>query len=329
MVVRRAFTDPAERIWAVINDQDRRFQRAFQEGVRFIQNQNTLEEIASLLEQGRFDEALEGLDAAAALIASQYGTSYRTAADEAAAFLSTGLVATVAFDATNERAVAAIRANRLRLIREFTQQQRDVTRAALTAGITRGENPIQQARTFRDSIGLTTRQWRAVENYRSLLTAGRDGAPSTEALARALRDGRSDRSVRRAIRQGDMLSASQIDSMVSRYTRRYVKYRSEVIGRTEALRSVHQGTEEMYQQAIELGQFRSDQLERKWNSAQDMRVRDSHQNLNGMIRGLGETWPGQAGDLRYPGDPAAPAEETIQCRCALSTRIMPPSENRN
>ena len=26
--------------------------------------------------------------------------------------------------------------------------------------------------------------------------------------------------------------------------------------------------------------------------------------------------------LRYPGDPNAPDSETIQCRCALETRIM-------
>lgn len=111
--------------------------------------------------------------------------------------------------------------------------------------------------------------------------------------------------------------------MVGRYRERYIKYRAEVIGRTEALRAVHQGTQEMYRQAVEQGAMSSTEYKHKWVSARDKRVRDSHRHLNGLVRMEGETFPGNDGALKYPGDPDAPASETVQCRCCLSTRLDP------
>ena len=313
----------------VLARQDRQFRRAFDEALRTIRDRNTLDQLASLLERGAFEEALDGLRVAAEALGGQYGASLSAAADDAAVFLSSALDVQIRFDRTNERAVQMIRRNQLRLIREFTQETRDVTRAALLDGIERGLNPRDQARLFRESIGLTRRQEEAVRNFRRLLQAGRDGAPSTQALDRALRDGRFDRSIARAIREGDPLDAASIERMVDRYRARYIKYRSEVIGRTEALRSVHQGTEEMYQQAIDLGEFRPDQITRTWVTARDERVRSSHAELGGQERPYNEGWEARGGLLMFPGDPNAPPSETIQCRCVLSTRVQPPSQNRN
>jgi len=208
---------------------------------------------------------------------------------------------------------------RLRLIRNFTADQREATRSALTDGIRRGLNPRDQARMFRDSIGLTGRQQAAVNNYRRLLEEG-----NSEALQRQLRDRRFDPTVRRAIRTGEPLTTAQIDRMVSRYSDRMRSYRATVIARTEALRAVHQGTEELYRQAIDEGHLNSDQLMRTWHDADDRRVRASHNRLDGLERRIGDTFPGDEGPLRFPGDPEAPAAETVQCRCVLSTRIDPP-----
>lgn len=316
--------DPASRLERLLRVHDARFRRAFRLAIRNVTDQNTLDALADLLEQGRLEQALEGLAAAADLLGGQYGASLTDAANDAARFLSTALTVNVNFDQTNERAVENIRNNRLRLIREFNNEQRRATRAALMDGITRGINPRDQARQFRDSIGLTERQVGAVNNYRRLLTSARmDGLPSEEALNRALRDGRFDRRIQRAIREGTPLSQAQVDQMVERYRQRYINYRAEVIARTESLRAVHQGNEEMYQQAIDAGQFQEDQVRRTWVTARDERVRASHMRLNGEVRGLNEVWEGDEGVLRYPGDPAAPASETVQCRCVVTTRLNP------
>lgn len=322
MPLLKPITDPATRITRLLVGQEARFQRAFFLAIQTITDQTTLNVLANLLAAGRFEEALVALEAAAAVLGGTYGASLTAAADDTARFLSSALTVNVAFDVSNFRAVDAIRQNSLRLIREFVAEQRRATREALADGIARGLNPRQQARVFRGSIGLTQKQVQTTNNFRALLTTRRaDGLPSREVLTRALRDGRFDRTIQRALREGEPLTQRQVDRMVDRYRQRQLKNRSETIARTEALRSVHQGSEEMYRQAIDMNQLEPRQLSRKWVTARDDRVRGSHVNLNGEVRGLDETFQGTDGELRFPGDPAAPGSETIQCRCAIATRL--------
>lgn len=320
MVVRSGgASDPRSRIERLIREQDAEFRTAFELAVGVLVNAQTLETLADLLEQGLFEEALSTLEDAGRVLGGQYGASLVTAAQNTATWLSTSaLTVTVAFDVANTRAVSRVQQNQLRIIRDFTEEQRRATRAALAIGTERGLNPRDQARMFRGSIGLTERQVRAVERYRELLERG-----SLEALQRELRDRRFDRTVRAARSRGEPLTAAQVDRMVEAYRRRYLRFRSETIARTEALRAVHEGVEEMYEQAIDAGQFSADQLTRTWRTAQDNRVRDSHVSLNGLDRPLGQTWPGDEGPLRFPGDPQAPARETVQCRCVIVNRISP------
>ena len=79
----------------------------------------------------------------------------------------------------------------------------------------------------------------------------------------------------------------------------------------------------MYRQAVETGALDPESIRRKWVTSGDERVRNSHNALNGQERGLEETWQGEDGTLRFPGDPSAPASETVQCRCVLTTRLTP------
>ena len=195
---------------------------------------------------------------------------------------------------------------RLRFIREFTDSQRDATRVALVDGIERGLNPIEQARNFRSSVGLTARQQEAVINYRRLL--GRAGEGDSEALTRQLRDRRFDPTVRRAVAGREPLSQAQIDRMVERYRERYIKYRAEVIGRTEALRAVHAGNDEGYRQAIDGGAIDLDEIQRTWVTARDERVRETHRDAGGQVRGIDEPFIVGGAQLRYPGDSQGPAQ---------------------
>ncbi len=309
--------DPAARIERLLDKAEPELQRAFLEIVEQLRDSATLTEIAVLIEGGRLQEALEIAARAGAEFAAAVNGVYVVAGVDTADLLRDKLEAIVSFDQTNQRAVDQMRQNRLRLIREFTENQVEATRQALTEGVTRGINPREQARMFRDSIGLTASQIRAVGNYRDALERG-----SLSALERQLRDRRFDRTVRRAFEAGDSLTQDQIVRMTDRYRQRMLRYRSEVIARTEALQATHTGSEEMYSQAVDEGIVRADQLERKWNTASDSRVRDSHSTMNGQVRGPNEPFvSGNGATLRYPGDLSAPASEVIQCRCVLSTRI--------
>lgn len=295
-----------------------RILEGFLAAILVAQEQNTLDELAELAVEGRLNEALEdSARAGAASLADLINSIIVESGQNVSGGMAAAFDQIVSFDQVNFRAVDVMRQNRLRLVTEFVQEQRIATRGALADGIRRGLNPRDTARAFRNSIGLTSRQQQAVENFRRLLTQG-----SAEALDRDLRDRRFDATVRRAVRGEIVLSTAQVERMTQRYQERFLKFRAEVIARTEALRAVHQGAELAFEQALEDGVIDRDTMERTWLTARDTRVRDTHSTMNGQRRPLGEAFVSGAGNrLRFPGDINAPASETIQCRCSLATRV--------
>lgn len=314
--------DPAERLNRLLDEQEAKIATVFRVAVADLKDDIDLDELATLIEQGRVNEAIDRLKDVAEQLAASSNVAFLSAGQAAADFLRNSGIARIVFDQVNLNAVAAMQANRLTVIREFTDEQRKATSVALIAGVEGGTNPRAAARNFRDSIGLTTNQWNHVANYRRVLErVGSDPTAATEAISRALRDGRGDKSVQAAARAGRPLPPEKIDWLVKRYSERYVKHRAEVIGRTEALRAVNQGNHEAYRQAIASGQLTASQIEQEWRTRIDSRERATHRYLNGVKIGWGEVWVTENGTLRYPGDPAAPAKEVIQCRCAVLTRI--------
>ena len=58
----------------------------------------------------------------------------------------------------------------------------------------------------------------------------------------------------------------------------------------------------------------------QWLSARDQRVRDDHKTLDGQVQPVGFNYGeliGSPGVLEFPHDPRAPAEQVVNCRCAL------------
>ncbi len=307
--------DDMERL---IGRMEPRIFEAFLQAVLIAQRENSLDELAELAAQGRLLEILDDTArAGAASLADVVNAVIVESGQTVSAGMAGAFAQVVSFDQVNFRAVDIMVNNRLRLITEFLQEQRLATREALVDGIRRGLNPRDTARAFRDSIGLTARQQQAVQNFRRLLEQG-----SSEALNRQLRDRRFDPTVRAAVRGDRVLSTAQIDRMVGRYRERMLKYRSEVIARTEALRAVHEGTEQAFLQAMDDGVIERDTIVRTWHTARDSRVRDPHKTMNNQQREVGEAFVSGAGNrLRFPGDISAPASETVQCRCSVSTRV--------
>lgn len=314
--------DPSSRIEALLDEHDPRIASVFRTAIAALKDEVDLDELEELIRQGRLDEAIDRLRYAAEETAQAANFAFIDSGQTGAEFLRGAGVGRIVFDAVNLNAVAAMQAARLEMIREFTDEQRKATSAALIAGVEAGINPKAQARNFRDSIGLTATQWSHVASYRAALERVGTGAQGQrDALARELRDKRGDRSILAALRRKQPIPAEKIDWLVQRYADKYVKFRAEVIGRTEALRSVHQGNEELYRQAIANGVIEEREIERSWRTRLDGRERKTHRILNGVKRGWNEPWQTVNGLIRYPGDPEAPAIETIQCRCALQTRI--------
>jgi hypothetical protein len=205
-------------------------------------------------------------------------------------------------------------------IREIDQTTRDTIRQVLQSGTTAGDDPFAIARRIRGSIGLTRRQEAAVSNYERMLRA-----LDPEALDRKLRDRRSDGTVDRAIRNDKALTDAQVRSLVDRYRDRYIKYRANVIARTESIRAVQGAQWELFQDMINKGQIDARQVRRTWIHTGDGNVRNSHVQIPSLNpRGVGqaETFTSPLGPILYPGDPSAVAANTIQCRCAVFARII-------
>lgn len=54
---------------------------------------------------------------------------------------------------------------------------------------------------------------------------------------------------------------------------------------------------------------------KKWYTALDERVRESHKTMHGKVISVGQPWIVGGASLRFPGDPNGPAREIIHCRC--------------
>lgn len=311
------FVDPASRLEALILKMEPRFRSRFLEVVKSIKDQTSLVTLSELIQAGRMDEVLQVVETVGLRMSSTFNEVMAISGQQTAQGIAANLNVLIDFNQINQGALSVMQSNQLRLVNSFAAEQRAATREALIDGIRRGANPLDQARAFRGSIGLTRYQQQIVNNYRRNLEQ-----LSARALSRQLRDARFDRTVGRAIRDGQPLSPDQIERMVGRYQDRWVKYRSEVIARTESLRSVHAGNREMYRQAVEAGTLLDTDLVREWNTSQLPNVRDSHEFMHGQRRkGMDEPFVSGAGNaLLMPGDSSAPPEETAQCVCAVTTR---------
>lgn len=317
-----AYNDPEARIQALISANEATIAQQFLAALVLVRDSIDLDELAELLALQRFDEAFRVVGRAAARLGASWADTYVHAGRETAEFLTSEVgEIVIGFDQTHTRAVNLMQENQLRLVRGFTEQQREATRQALIRGIANGANPREQARAFRNSIGLTQTQERWVQNYRENLSA-----LDRRALDRALRDKRFDATVRRAIEEGKPLPQAKIDKMVERYRERMLKYRSEVIARTEALKATHLGVDEMYEQAIEAGELDPQQLMHMWNTAGDERVRGSHATMHMQEQPHGVPFVSGLGNMAYHPGTFGIAAEDIQCRCVRSTRILTPAE---
>lgn len=59
---------------------------------------------------------------------------------------------------------------------------------------------------------------------------------------------------------------------------------------------------------------------KRWLSQRDSRVRDTHQFSDGQERRLQKPFNVGGFQLRFPGDPEAPVDETARCRCSMLPR---------
>lgn len=90
-------------------------------------------------------------------------------------------------------------------------------------------------------------------------------------------------------------------------------WRAELIARNETMRAYNAGSTEIYRDnGVE---------EREWLATLDNRTRDSHAEANGQIVGVDEPFIVDGIEMDYPGDPSAPPDLIMDCRCSTAPVI--------
>lgn len=233
------------------------------------------------------------------------------------------------FDVRNPSAETWLRNRSSNLIRQITDDQRAMVRAALTQGMIDGRNPrdvaleiagrLNRATGRREGglIGLTTAQQERARNYARELATG-----DPAALKRALRNKRFDALILKAIKEGRGLTKDEALPVFRAYLNRSLMRRAETIARTEAMAALHASSIESMQQAIDAGQVDEAAVTKVWHATKDKRTRDTHRAMNKQTVGFRADFVSPSGArLAFPGDPLAPAEEVINCRCWMDLSI--------
>lgn len=331
-----------------------KLRKAFLAAVEATKGKADIKKLAAAIASGNIAEVL------AALGLTDIEAAYAGLRDEVRAGISTAATAASAsialsfrFDALATPVVDFLRAYSYRLIREVTKEQVSTIRGIMHDGMVKGVNPRTTAREVRTSIGLTGKQYQAVARFRAELetfhqrkSAGSwnlggkisraaggaqtmevdaEGNPLDGIFSRRLRDYRYDGVLQRAIAQRKPLTPEQIDRMVAAYERKYLRYRSETIARTEALRAANEGNRLAWEQAAEQGKVQAALVRRRWIVAKDERacpVCRPIPRLNAGDEGFGIP-PGQS--FQTPKGAVAVPPAHPNCRCVVFTRAIEPS----
>lgn len=328
---------PRQRIEELIAKFEPSIRDAFNEAIADITSQAEIGRIAALLDRGDIEGAIRAVNIDP--------VAFR-GLDEAIrqAYIGGGIAATsglpklrdidgarlvIRFDARNPRAESWLTDHSSRSITRIVDDQRDAARRALTEGMARGDNPrktaldivgrINTATGRREGgiIGLTSPQERFVANARAELASG-DPSQLRAFLERTRRDKRFDRTILKAIRDGKPLDAETVNRIVGRYSDSLLQLRGETVARTEAMASLNASQYEAMRQAIDSGAVSRQDVRRVWVATKDKRTRDTHRALDGESVGIDQPF---SNGLQYPGDPAGPVSEIVNCRCTMLMRI--------
>jgi SPP1 gp7 family putative phage head morphogenesis protein len=121
------------------------------------------------------------------------------------------------------------------------------------------------------------------------------------------------RQVRRLISQGEEegLGVETIARNIRKQIPVISAFRAATIARTETHTAANIGA----QAAAEATGLN---LNKEWLAAEDDRTRPDHADADGQIVGLTETFTVGGIEMKEPGDPSAPPEQTINCRCGIA-----------
>lgn len=246
------------------------------------------------------------------------------------------------FDGRHVRAERWISEQSSRLISDVIEDQKEMARTAIRAGLERGRHPrtvaldivgrVNRATGQRAGgyIGLDSQRQRIAdivlegmktpEGVRSLVTAHRDGRVSLK--YRSVNKATANRIIA-AYRRGDSVAPADIAISRRQLINKLMKDRADTIARTEQITAMRAGQIEGFAQLVDSGKVRDDQIVKGWSATMDTRTRPDHVEMDGKtVRGINTPFvmPDESKG-QYPGDPALPGKHSINCRCWMEIRV--------
>ena len=322
----------------IATQQESEMLKAFLDSVSAIKNDVKINQLTALIQRGDIDGAIKllGLDPSAfegmdEALRQAYRSGGMTGAIQIGEIPTEDGEIPFRFNMRSPAAEAWLLRESSRLIIEMSDGQQELVREVLTEGLEQGVNPRQQAlglvgrmdttgKRTGGFIGLTRQQSGWVANARDELEN-----LNPNYFTRELRDKRLDSTIRKAINDGQELTPQQINKAITRLQGRTLKYRGDVIARTESIKALRAGQHESVNQAVDKGELSRDDVKRIWDSTgPDGRTRDNHLLMEGQERKHGEPFDFPfGGQAMFPSDDSlgAPASELIQCRCRENTEI--------
>ena len=108
--------------------------------------------------------------------------------------------------------------------------------------------------------------------------------------------------------------AQRVDAVLTYTDSERWPNRARVIAQTETTRAYGAGT---LAAGMEQSRVTGRLLQKAWHTERDDRVRASHRAVDGAVRDLGYPFYVDGYPMLFPGDPMAPPESVINCRCDL------------
>lgn len=256
------------------------------------------------------------------------------AADQVPKQDGSGLPFLTIFDIRHPIADAALSAYLTGLALRIRTEQVQSLHSAFAEGMRQGLDPAQNAvavigrinratgRREGGVIGLSAPHTAIVTRTREDLASG-DPQRMARVFNLKTRERRFDKIVQRAIKLGQPVSHADVEKIVGRLADGYLKLRADTIGHTEAMTALNSATLELLRQVMSSDKVDSAQTEKEWRTHLDGRERHTHHLLDGQTQPADSPFLSVSGaTLKFPGDPDAPVEERVNCRCWLVPKVV-------
>jgi uncharacterized protein with gpF-like domain len=122
--------------------------------------------------------------------------------------------------------------------------------------------------------------------------------------------------VAQAVNFGESIPAirDRVDNVLSTTGTDRWPNRATVVARTETIGALNAGRFDAFSA---MNDEVDEPLEKVWLATTDSRTRPSHREADGQRVPVGGTFTVGGFSLAFPGDPAGPPQEVIQCRCTM------------